>query len=90
VRCPTQVEVAELKCYKTDGPASLWVDTTKEEVVGGLKQARARPARPVRPAPPALGAVDGDGDEDDGACGTFPPPRRPLPGPLAPPPSLPY
>jgi hypothetical protein len=27
-----QVEVAAIKCYKNDGPASLWVDTTKEEV----------------------------------------------------------
>ncbi|KAJ1486096.1 hypothetical protein T484DRAFT_1790975, partial [Baffinella frigidus] len=30
-RCPPVVEVAALSCYKTDGPASLWVDTTKEE-----------------------------------------------------------
>jgi len=32
-----QVEVAPLQCYKTDGPKSLWVDTTKEEVQKALR-----------------------------------------------------
>jgi len=32
-----QVEVSPLQCYKTDGPKSLWVDTTKEEVHKALK-----------------------------------------------------
>ena len=27
-----QVEISPVQCYKTDGP-SLWVDTTKEEVM---------------------------------------------------------
>lgn len=32
-----QVEVAPVQCYKNDGPKSLWVDTTKEEVLQGLR-----------------------------------------------------
>ena len=32
-----QVEVSPVQCYKTDGPKSLWVDTTKEEVQTALK-----------------------------------------------------
>ena len=32
-----QVEVAPVQCYKNDGPKSLWVDTTKDEVLQGLR-----------------------------------------------------